>query len=152
MKPAVEFEPLKDQARNMLDEARMVLPGVQALLGFQLIAVFNQRFESLDFELQAIHLTALLLVTLSVVLIMAPAAYHRIVERDRISDYFVRLASLLIAGAMIPLAAGISLDIYVIARMVLASTALSAVVAAATVLVFCSLWFVFPLLRRSRQL
>ncbi|HEV8520677.1 MAG TPA: DUF6328 family protein [Burkholderiales bacterium] len=151
MKPAIEFEPLKDQARNMLDEARMVLPGVQALLGFQLIAVFNQRFESLDFELQVIHLTALLLVTLSVVLVMAPAAYHRIVERDRISDYFVRLASLLIAGAMIPLAAGISLDIYVIARMVLASAALSAVVAGATILLFCSLWFAFPLLRRARQ-
>ena len=38
---------LKDQARNVLEEARMVLPGIQALFGFQLIAVFNQRFESI---------------------------------------------------------------------------------------------------------
>ena len=34
-----------EEATHATDEARMVLPGVQgAILGFQLIAVFNQRF------------------------------------------------------------------------------------------------------------
>jgi hypothetical protein len=27
---------------------RLILPGIQAIMGFQLIAVFNQRLESLD--------------------------------------------------------------------------------------------------------
>lgn len=31
--------------QQTLDEARMVLPGVQALFGFQLIAVFSDGFE-----------------------------------------------------------------------------------------------------------
>ncbi|TLG71825.1 hypothetical protein [Methylocystis sp. B8] len=31
-------------ARGAIEEARMVLPGIQALFGFQLIAVFNNRF------------------------------------------------------------------------------------------------------------
>lgn len=30
----IEKEPLSKQVENMLDEARMVLPGIQALLGF----------------------------------------------------------------------------------------------------------------------
>ena len=30
---------LKDMLRNVLEEARMVLPGIQALFGFQLISV-----------------------------------------------------------------------------------------------------------------
>ncbi len=30
-----------------IEEARMVLPGIQALFGFQLIAAFNQRFSEL---------------------------------------------------------------------------------------------------------
>ena len=38
---------LKDAVQFALDEARMILPGVQALFGFQLIAVFNQRFDDL---------------------------------------------------------------------------------------------------------
>ena len=39
-----EVESLKEQARSTREEARMVLPGIQALFGFQLIAVFNRPF------------------------------------------------------------------------------------------------------------
>src|SRR5437588_6765743 len=37
--------PLSKAAEYLLDESRMVLPGIQALFGFQLIAVFNSAFE-----------------------------------------------------------------------------------------------------------
>ena len=139
---------LKDKIKHVLTECRVVLPGAQALLGFQFITTLTEAFEKLPQSSKYMHLSSLALVALSIVLLMTPAAYHRIVERDRISDYFVRLASVLIAGAMVPLALGISLDIFVIARMVFESPALSIAVAAATILLFCSLWFVFPLLRR----
>jgi len=40
---------LSEAAQALLDECRMVLPGIQALFGFQLLAVFNTRFaEDLD--------------------------------------------------------------------------------------------------------
>ena len=38
-------ESLETEVEQILEEARMVLPGIQALFGFQLIAVFNQRFD-----------------------------------------------------------------------------------------------------------
>src|SRR5260370_35680820 len=48
---------LAEAARSLLDECRMVLPGIQALFGFQLIAVFSSRFaEDLSGPQQALHL------------------------------------------------------------------------------------------------
>lgn len=53
--------PLKDVMRNVLEESRMVLPGVQTLFGFQLIAVFNAGFLTLSTLDKDVHLLALLL-------------------------------------------------------------------------------------------
>jgi hypothetical protein len=66
----VHRESLEDEATHATDEARMVLPGVQALLGFQLIAVFNQRFTELGGHKQLLHLAAFLLIALATGLIM----------------------------------------------------------------------------------
>jgi len=128
----------------------MVLPGIQALFGFQLIAVFNQRYAELSaFERHA-HLIALALVGVSVALIMTPAAYHRQAEPGKLSRYFVRLASKLLAWAMLTLAWGICLEIYIVARMTVETAAASAVIAGALLCVYLGAWFVFPRLRLRR--
>ena len=73
----VEKLPLPQAVSLLLDECRMVLPGLQALFGFQLIAVFNQRFsQELSLAEQEMHLRALGLVAISGALVMIPAAYH----------------------------------------------------------------------------
>src|SRR5215831_350884 len=111
---SVEFESLGHEAGHAIGEARMVLPGIKALFGFQLIAVFNQRFTDLSSEQQKVHLAALVLTGISIALIMAPAAYHRQVERDRISAYFLSLTSTLLTLAMLPLAFAIALDTFIV--------------------------------------
>ena len=59
--------------REAIEEARMVLlPGIQALFGFQLIAVFIERFKELTEDEQLIHFSATVLVTIAIVLIMTP--------------------------------------------------------------------------------
>jgi hypothetical protein len=78
--PASEPKGLHDDARMTLDEARMILPGMQALFGFQLIAVFSDGFGRLADMEQLAHLGSLLLVTISIALIMTPAAYDRIMD------------------------------------------------------------------------
>src|SRR5450830_1242130 len=105
-----EKESLKDQMGRLIEEARMVLPGIQALFGFQTVAVFNQRFIDLPQEVVICHVLALSLVVLSIALVMTPAAYHRIVEPHRVSERTVRLSSLLICAALAPLAGGLALD------------------------------------------
>jgi hypothetical protein len=148
---SVEFESLGHEARYAIEEARMVLPGIQALFGFQLIAVFNQRFAQLGGGEQALHLGALILTGLSIALIMTPAAYHRQAEPGRISPYFLALTSALLTLAMLPLALAISVDTFIVSDIVLDDLAASAALAGGLLCVYVGAWFVFPRLRRSRQ-
>ena len=141
-------ESLEEEATHVTDEARMVLPGVQAVLGFQLIAVFNQRFEAFSSGQQRVHLAAFLLVALAMGLMMTPAAYHRQVERGRVSQRFVDLSSTLLTLAMLPLIGGISLDTYLIAVLILQDHAMAMVVATGTALVLAGLWYGLPAVGR----
>jgi hypothetical protein len=74
-------------AQEVIEEARMVLPGIQALFGFQLIAVFNERFRDLETPEQRLHYAALILVAAAIAIIMTPGAYHRIAEQTTVSDF-----------------------------------------------------------------
>ncbi|MFO1396065.1 MAG: DUF6328 family protein [Burkholderiales bacterium] len=145
-----EEESLSKQADHVLEEARMVLPGVQALFGFQLIAVFNQRFETLSETHQDIHLAALFAVALAIAFIMTPAIYHRLAEPTSVSVAFVRLASRCLAATAVPLLAGIGLEFYLVATLIEPRLHLNAVLTAIVVATFAGLWFVLPLVRRAR--
>lgn len=142
---------IEKMAQQAIGEARMVLPGIQALFGFQLIAVFNERFKQLPADQQNLHFAAVLLITLAIALIMAPAAYHRQVHPGTVNAFFVKLASCFVTAAMLPLMGGLSLDVYLLGCIVLESEHLSLTFALLLFGMFAALWFVFPqLMRRWR--
>ena len=62
----------------MLTEARVILPGVQAMLGFQLMVVMTDAFERLPVVYRDLHLVGLALTGVSTALLLAPAAIHRL--------------------------------------------------------------------------
>ena len=62
-------------------------------------------------------------------LVMAPAAYHRQVERGSVSQHFVDLSSALLTLALLPLIAGLGLDTYLIARLILVDEEVAMLVA-----------------------
>ena len=145
-------ETLQQEAGIVLEEARTVLPGIQALFGFQLIAVFNQGFgEKLLQGEQRLHLLAFVLVAVATALIMTPAAYHRQAERHQVSAYFVRTASRLLTLALLFLMLGIGLDAFLVARVITGDLWVSATLAIVLALAFFGLWFVFPRLRARRR-
>lgn len=130
----------------------MVLPGVQAILGFQLIVVFNQRFEETLSQIErALHCAAFLLVAIATCLLMTPAAYHRIAQRHTVDAAFLRLASHLLACAMLPLATGLSLDAYLLCRLILDTTIGAGIIAAALFAAFVGMWYALPLHARRRK-
>jgi hypothetical protein len=136
---------LADAATHLLEECRMVLPGVQALFGFQLIAVFNNGFsEKLSHGEQGVHLLALALVAIAGALIMSPAAYHRQTTPYAVSTRFIRLGGRLLLIAMVPLMLGVGLDFYLIARVVLGNSVLAAAEATGLVVFFALCWFALP--------
>ena len=71
--------PLQVKIEQLLTEARVVLPGAQALFGFQLAIVLTEAFDQLPAASMAVHAVSLFLVALAIVMLMAPAPYHRIV-------------------------------------------------------------------------
>jgi hypothetical protein len=148
---ARETLPLKDAVQQLLDEARMVLPGIQALLGFQLIAVFNEGFANrLGSAEQRLHLVAILLVALATGLVMTPAAYHRQAMQRAVSDAFLRLGSRLVSAALVPLALGLSIEIFIVSRLVTESLAASVAIGIVTLAVLMGLWLAFPRWRPGR--
>jgi small basic protein len=142
-------EKLAKQAQQAIEEARMVLPGIQALFGFQLIAVFNTSFSRLTQGQQYLHYLAVVLIAVAIALIMTLAAYHRQAEKDPPSPFFVRLASVVIAAAMVPLMTALCIEVYLLGILILGAPLLSAAVAFALFTVFGGLWFVYPWLART---
>jgi len=135
---------LSKSAEYLLDECRMVLPGIQALFGFQLIAVFNSTFsEKLSRVEQQLHLLAIAMIAIAIAIIMTPAALHRHKGPDEITEAFVGVSSRLLVLSMLPLALGISIDFLLICRIIVDGQ-LAYVLTAALVGVFLLLWFVFP--------
>jgi hypothetical protein len=143
---------LNDAAAHLLDECRMVLPGIQALFGFQLIAVFNATFhDKLTPGLQQLHLGAIVLVSLAIALVMTPAALHRQAGAQEVTSGFIRASSRLLLAGMVPLAAGILADVYLIARLILHADGTALAVAAIVLAAFAFLWGILPRVHRLRQ-
>ena len=129
----------------------MVLPGIQALLGFQLVAVFDADFaERLTSGEQRLHLAAVALVALAVALVVTPAALHRQADPRTVTERFLRVGSRLLVASMLPLAAAIAAEVYIAARLVLGAGAVSTAIAPATLGLFLLLWFVLPRTRLAR--
>ena len=144
-----ENESLKDEMRNVIEEARMILPGIQALFGFQTMAVFNNRFEELSSPCRFAYLAALGLLTLAMGLLMTPAAYNRLAERGKVSRKMIDLSSTLITTGTIPLILAFAIDVYVVVVAAVNDTRLGAFGAIATLCVLASLWFLLPIVKKS---
>jgi hypothetical protein len=142
---------IKDKIQQVLTEVRVVLPGAQALLGFQFVSILMESFEKLPQSSKYVHFVSLSLVALAVILMMTPAAYHRLVERGEDTEHFHRVASRMLLASMVPLALGITGDFYVVARKVTESAGLAAGLAALALVTFYGLWFGFTLYRRQAR-
>src|SRR5258706_9490103 len=143
---------LAEAARSLLDECRMILPGIQALFGFQLIAVFSSRFaEDLSGSQQALHLLAIALVVVATALIMTPAAYHRAAGVREVTSRFLEVSAFLLLASMAPLAAALTIDFYLIASLTLGDASRAGVLAALLAALIIFLWAIFPHLRNVQR-
>ncbi|MFL6605423.1 MAG: DUF6328 family protein [Steroidobacteraceae bacterium] len=143
-----EETPLRTKIEQMLTEARVILPGAQALLGFQLIVMMTRKFGELPFAVQVVHLAALASLTLAIILLICPAAIHRIAFGGADDPRMHSASSLLITISLLPLAMAISCDLWVALTILFGEglAALAGAVAAFALLMV--LWFLLPLLLR----
>ena len=130
---------------NVLEEARMLLPGAQTLFGFQLIVVFEQTFrDRLSTAEQHLHLAATVLTAIAIGLLMAPAAYHRQAEPQSVSLRFLGMASRQLTWGTVPLAMALCLEVYLISTLVATHWLVTVAVTAPLVVTFALLWYIVP--------
>jgi hypothetical protein len=142
--------PLPTKVEQLLTEARVIIPGAQALLGFQLTVTLTRSFEQLAPSVRLIHLVALCGVALAIILLMAPAALHRISFNGEDSPRFLTIGSMFVILAPIPLALGTALDMYVAATRVSDDPMLALSLCIGTLVVLGGLWYAYPLWRRMQ--
>src|SRR5205809_5807138 len=112
-------EKLDQDLKCILEESRVVIPGVQALLGFQFVAVFNQLFpKELTHEMQIWHTVSLVLTTIAMILIMSPASYHRL-GGHKTTQKLIDYSSHFLMTGMFVLSVGICIDFDLIACVIL---------------------------------
>jgi hypothetical protein len=147
--PRQTSTPIQMKIEQMLTEARVIIPGGQALLGFQFVCTLTRSFQELPLSVQYLHAAALCAVALAVLLLMTPAALHRLAFDGEDNANFFITGSRLVVSASIPLAAGIAADVAVVFFKVSDNMEIAAVAGAGTLCVLLGVWLAYPLWRRT---
>ena len=144
--------PLDKAATLVLDESRMVLPGIQALFGFQLIAVFNDAFtQKLNVFEQRLHLLAMVLVVIATMIIFTQAVFHRQTAEKEVANEFIRIASRLLLLSMFPIVTSICIEFYLISRVILNNISLALLLTLGIFSLFLLLWVGLPRIEALRH-
>ena len=113
---AAMSEKVDRKLKTALDETRLLILGVQILLGFEFQCVFQDGFDGLTHGPKYLSLSALGLILLSIAILIAPSMQHRIVEAGQSTPRLIQGTNVLAGVALIPLAIGLTLSAYVVTQ------------------------------------
>jgi len=140
---------LNERINTLLIEARVILPGAQALLGFQFTAFLTNGFEQMPQQAKLVHLGCLACVALTTILLMAPAAYHRLVTDGEDRPDVEQFGNQVVLASLLPLALGLSGEFYVVVGRVGYADGPAIAATLIALAVFLALWFAYPVLARA---
>jgi hypothetical protein len=136
---------------EILQELRVAQTGVQILFAFLLALAFQARFGSITSFQRGTYVVTLMLCAGATALLIAPAAFHRVIYRKRLKQDLVRVANRLALSGLVLLLLSMASAVLLIMDVVLGLV--PAIVLAAVVLVWFTMWwFALPLRTRARQL
>jgi hypothetical protein len=137
-------ERLDRELKELTDELRVVLPGVQVLFAFLLTVPFTNRFQDVSDLQKDAYFASFLCATASSVFLIAPSVMHRIQWRRRDKERLLRTANILALVGATFLALAITGVVFVITDLLFDETS-AAAIAAATAGVVVALWYAVPL-------
>jgi hypothetical protein len=140
---------LRRRYYGLMQELRVLLPGVQVLVAFLLTAPFASGFDQLDAFGRDLYGAALVSGLLSVVAFMTPTAFHRFGDRRARSERLrVGIAMTRVGFGLLAFSLLAALE--VVARLVFGGTA-AAVMAVVVGGAMLAVWIVLPLRSRVRD-
>lgn len=142
--------PLEERITHLFNELRIVLPGTQAILGFQFASVFTDEFQKIPQYLRVIHFVSLCFVLLAIIFLLAAPAYNRIVQPNKATESFHMFAGRVVLLALLFLSIGMSLEMYVVGMIVTSSSYISLALSLISFLLSVSLWFGYSWYSREK--
>ena len=134
---------------ELLNELRVVGIGIQVIFGFLLTIPFDNRFTKLYTAQRGVYLATVALAALSIALLVAPVAYHRLLFRRHEKESLVRVTNVLAIAGLVTVGLAVSCAVLLVVSFV-SPGAPAVVITAITGVSFAGLWFVLPLSRRDR--
>jgi hypothetical protein len=132
---------------ELLNELRVVLPGVQVLFAFLLAVPFANGWTRITELQRDVFFLAFLATAAASILLIAPSAYHRLRWRAGDKEQMLRTSNRLAIAGTVFLALGMTAVVFLIGDILFAGAwaALPTAVAVGAVAWF---WYGLPLLRR----
>src|SRR3954453_5597999 len=134
-----EGERLARQLIELLNELRVVMPGVQLLFGFLLTVPFQQRFAEIDDFQRIVYVVTLVLTAASAAFLMAPSAFHRLTFRMGEKPYLIQFGTRVTIVGLGLLALAMNGVILLLADVLFHGTTVAVMVACSAIL-YASLW------------
>jgi hypothetical protein len=139
-------EELRVRYYGLMQELRVLVPGVQVLVAFLLTAPFAERFRLLDRWGERLYGVALVSGILAAVCFMAPTAFHRVGRRQaRVGR--LHAAILTTRAGLGLLAVSLLAGLILVSRLVFDGR-VAAVLGTAVAAVMAGLWVVGPMVSR----
>ena len=133
---------------ELVEETRVVLPGVEILFGFLIILPFQFSDELAGFE-RILYLGAFLAVSVGLALLVASTVEHRIRFRHMDKEQWLFRANRQMIGGVAFVAVGVVLTVYLVLETILGGIP-ALLLAAANAAVMGWLWFAAPFIRARR--
>jgi len=133
---------------ELLNELRVILPGVQFLFAFLLTVPFSQRFAELDGLETGAFFVTLLCTAIATALLMAPSAQHRVLWREGVREQRLKLGNTLTIVGLAFLVPAMVGAVFVVSAFIF-GLATALVVTILLILFFALLWFGLPLRYRG---
>lgn len=133
---------------ELLEEIRVILPGVEILFGFLIILPFEFSDELTSLE-RFLYLGAFLCVSAGLALLVSPTTTHRLRFRELDKERWLYRSNRLTIAASIFVAVGIGLTVFLVVETLVGGVA-AALIAAANAAWIAWFWFGWPLLDRAR--
>jgi hypothetical protein len=121
---------------EILQEIRVAQTGVQILFAFLLTLAFTSRFAAITEFQKHVYVLTLMLSAGATALLIAPAAFHRVVYRRRLKQHLVQAANRLALAGLV---------------LLLLALGPALVLAAGALIWFIAWWFIFPVCKRVRH-
>lgn len=144
-------ERLDREHEQLFHELRAIIPGAEVLFAFMLTIAFTERFERLTDLQRGVYYGTLLSAGSALMLLLAPASFHRVRFRQSDKEMLMRSANIEAICALVLISLSVAGTVFLITDLMF-STAAAAVVGGLMWVGTGALWWGVPLARRAGEL